>query len=305
MVSGDLLSRVKLGLMPTLAIASHEARGLAAGWLVRLWIVAAALLHLLTVTGNWTQMQSAPLIATLLFSFLVFPWFLVVLVLGIGPVTGSRLDALADGILSRPVTRYEYLLAAWFARVLIVAGVFLVVTVPAVMVVAWARRPVAGDDVTLFGTIASLGVVTLVLTLLVTLAFFAGTALRNGLLAAVVLVFVWFPVSLILHTFSLEAFSPITLSQSMPTLLQTAWSREESRPDRDPSDEDLQALARQTAQFLSILSGQTTPPPPTKGSFFEQRDDDGFSLWQVVAGYGFPTVLALGLTVWLFCRRDL
>ena len=42
------------------------------------------------------------------------------MVLGISPVTGARLDALADGILSRPVTRYEYLLASWLARVLVV-----------------------------------------------------------------------------------------------------------------------------------------------------------------------------------------
>ena len=69
---------------------------------------------------------------------------------------------------------------------------------------------------------------SLVLTFLVTLAFFAGTLLRNALLAAVVLVFVWFPVNLVLHTFSLEEFSPISLSQALPTLLRTSWSRGEA-----------------------------------------------------------------------------
>ena len=61
---------------------------------------------------------------------------------------------------------------------------------------------------TCYGVVASLIVVSLVLTFLVTLAFFAGTLLRNALLAAVLLVFVWFPVNLVLHTFSLEEFSP-------------------------------------------------------------------------------------------------
>jgi hypothetical protein len=65
----------------------------------------------------------------LLFPYLVFPWFLVVMVLGISPVTGSRLDSLSDGILSRPITRYEYLLAAWAARVTAVLAVYLVLKV--------------------------------------------------------------------------------------------------------------------------------------------------------------------------------
>lgn len=290
--------------MPTLAIAGHEFQGLLAGWVVRLWFVAAALLTFLTVAGNWQQMQSAPLIALLMLYFLVFPWFLVVLVLGISPVTGSRLDALADGILSRPVTRHEFLLAAWLARVAVVGGVFLAIAVPAVLVVTMAQRPVADDHVTLYGITAALAVVLLVLTWLVTLAFFVGTLVRNGLLAAVVLVFLWFPANYLLHTFSLEEFSPISLSQALTTLVQTPWSPDASA-EEGPRAEDLDELARQASQFLSILSGQATPPPRGEGTFLERGSYDDFSLARVLAGYGIPTVLALALTLWLFGRRDL
>ncbi len=291
--------------MPTLAIFTYELRGLLASWLVRLWFVATALLAFFTVGGNWGHLESAPLIASLLFSYLVFPWFLVVIVLGISPITGSRLESLADGILSRPVTRYEYLLASWAARVAIVLAVYLVVMVPSIALVAWAKRPVAADGVTLYGVVAALGVVALVLTFLVSLAFLAGTVLHKPLLAVVVLIFVWFPINLILHTFSLEEFSPISLSQAMPTLLRTPWKEEEeaSLPQKLSAD-DVKALSRQADQLLNIWSGKS-PTREREESFFDKGDYKDFSLWRVGLGYGIPTLLALVLSAAFFCWRDL
>ncbi len=149
--------------MPTLAILTHELNVLTTSWLVRLWLVAAVVGTFLVVAGNWASMQSAPAVASVMFSFLVFPWFLVVIVLGISPVTGTRLDALADGILSRPVTRHEYLFAALLARILVVLGVFLVVTLPAVVLIVFAKRPVPADGVTFYGVASALVIVSLVL----------------------------------------------------------------------------------------------------------------------------------------------
>ena len=101
------VSSLKSGtaLMPALAILRHELGSLWSGWLVRLWLIAAGLLALLTLASAWGQLQTAILTGSLLFPFLVFPWFLIVMLLGISPVTGSRLDALADGISTLPLAR--------------------------------------------------------------------------------------------------------------------------------------------------------------------------------------------------------
>jgi len=120
MDSADKISKLGTRMMPYLAILRHDLGTLWASRLVRLWLAATALLTFLMVAANWTQFQDAPLIASLLFPYLVFPWFLVVVVLGVSPVSGSRAEALADGILSRPVGRCEYLLATWLARVVVV-----------------------------------------------------------------------------------------------------------------------------------------------------------------------------------------
>lgn len=305
MASDGSISKLQLSIMPTLAILTHELSELVSSWLVRLWLIAAVVTTFLVVGGNWTLMESAPLIASVLLTYLVFPWFFVVIVLGISPVTGSRLEALADGILSRPVTRYEYLFASWLARVLVVLAVFLAATLPAILLVVFAKRPVAADGVTCYGVIASLLVVSVVLTFLVTLAFCAGTLLRNALLATVLLVFVWYPANLVLHTFSLEEFSPISLSQALPTLLRTAWSTDDATIESGTNPEDIAALMRQTNQFLSVLSGTATPASEPEGSFFEQGRYEDFSVGRVLLGYGLPTLAALGLSILLFSWRDL
>jgi hypothetical protein len=243
-----------------------------------------------------------------LLPFLVFPWFVPVFVLGISPVTGARLDWLADGILSRPVTRYEYLLASWAARVVVVLGVFLAVALPSIALIATAQRPAAGaEQLTWFGVLASVGVVSLVLVFLVTLAFLIGTLLRRPLLAIVILIFVWFPINVVLDTFALEQFSPISLNRALPRLLQTTWRPVDETPEAKLSGRELRELSRQASRFLSVLSGGDGPPPASqeKDGFYEQGDYEDFSLLRVLAGYGTPALVALGLTVLLFSWRDL
>jgi ABC-type transport system involved in multi-copper enzyme maturation permease subunit len=291
--------------MPFAALLRHDLRGLWASRLVRLWLAASALLTLLLTAGNWVKFQDAALIASLLFPYLVFPWFFVVVVLGVTPVSGARAEVLADGILSRPVSRCEYLLAAWAARVLLVLSVYLLATVPAIAVVTVARRPVPADTVTLFGVVTTVALVGLVLVFLVSLGFLAGTLLRKPLLAAVVLVFAWYPIGVVLNVFSLEEFSPISLSRALTTQLRQPWRPAEGDAKKTASAQDLEALARQMDSFLSVFSGGQSQPAATRPEFFESGGFRDFSLRRVILGYGVPTLLAVALSLICFQRRDL
>jgi len=303
---GSTVRTLTLGMKmtPYVAILEHDLRGLWQSWLVRLWLTTAALLTLMLVASNWSKFQDATLIASLLFPHLVFPWFFVVVVLGVSPVSGSRAKVLADGILSRPVSRYEYLLAAWSSRVLLVLSVYLVTTVPAIVIVVLAKRPVPADTVTAFGTVSALAVVGLVLTFLVSLGFLAGTLLRKPLLAAVVLIFLWYPVGLVLNVFSLEELSPVSLSRAMSTQLRQSWRETEADAKGKAIAED-DTFARQVDHFLGVFSNAQSKPPATTPDFFEGGAFDDFSLLRVTLGYGAPTLLAVVLAMLFFCRRDL
>lgn len=291
--------------MPAGAILSYELGGLLANWLVRIWFAATVVLTLLILAANWGSTPTPLMLQTLLLPYLIFPWFLVVMVLGISPVTGSRLDSLADGILSRPITRYEYLLAAWAARVVIVLAVYLLVMVPVVLLAMYAKRDVAQDAVTAYGVLSTLTVVGLIQVFLVTLGFLVGTLLRRPLLAAVVLMFTWMPVNWVLSTFDLEQFSPWTMYQAVPSLLRTSWSTAER--DEDQASTQLTDDAEALAKFISVLTGQSPAPArqARQDSFFEPREFPHLSVPRILAGYGVPTLAALLISLVVFHRRDL
>ncbi len=294
-------------MMPFLAILRHDLRGLGASWLLRLWLAASAVLTLILTLSQWADqgLPTAELIARLLIPYLVFPWFLVVFILGVAPVSASRAESLADGILSRPVTRYEYLLASWLSRVVVVLGVYLVVMVPTILLIVRADRPESDHTVTLYGILAALGAVALVMIFQVSLAFFLGTLLRKPLLATVVLIFVWFPVIMVPDVFSLEEFSPITLDRALPTLLRQPWRPVEEDAQRAATDEDLAALSRQAAHFLKVFSGAPQEPVQPEPGFYDRDQFDDFSLTRVLLGYGLPALAAVALATLCFCLRDL
>jgi hypothetical protein len=268
-------------------------------------LAATAILTLILALANWPKFQNAPLIASLLFPYLVFPWFFVVVVLGVSPVSGSRAEALADGILSRPVGRCEYLLATWSARVVLVWGIYLLVLIPVITLVTLAKRPVPKDTVTIYGIVTTLFLVGLVLTFLVSLGFLMGTLLRKPLLAVVVLIFLWYPISFILSVFSLEEFSPISLNRALCTQLRQPWRQAEGESKVDINKVNQDAVPSQFSQILSVLSGTKPEPKVKKPEFFETEEFDDFSLLRVTLGYGLPTLIAVILAALSFYWRDL
>lgn len=290
--------------MPTAALLAHDLAALGRSWLIRLWIVAAAIVTALILLTNWQKMPDGTLIAASVFPFLVFPWYFVVIALGITPVAGGRMEQAADGILSRPVTRHEFLLAAWLSRVLLVVGMFVLLTLAVVAIVMLAERPVRSDVVTVYGVASVLAVVSLVLAALVSLGFFLGTLLKNTLLALVVMLFVWYPINITMNTFSLEEISPISLNQALPVMLRQSWSSDgEASSEVDP--EDIEALAQQAESFLEALGGRPRRKPQQPEFFAREEMYRDIALWRVLLGYGIPVVVTMGITFWKFHREDL
>lgn len=305
MDSNAKTSKVGMRMMPFMAIFRHDMKSLWSGRLVRLWLGGTVFLTLMLIGSNWSNFRDGTLIASLLFPYLVFPWFFIVVVLGVTPVSGSRTETLADGILCRPVSRFEYLLATWFARVVLVLGIFLIVTIPAIVLVTQAKRPVPEDTVTVYGIITALFIVGLVLSFLVSLGFLAGTLLRKPLLAVVVLIFIWYPIGLILSIFSLEEFSPISLNRAISTQLRRSWQENEANANNNAGVKDDKVFSDQVSNFFSVLSGAQPRPKASKPDFFESEKFDDFSLFRATLGYGLPTIASVILASLCFYLRDI
>jgi ABC-type transport system involved in multi-copper enzyme maturation permease subunit len=196
------------------------------------------------------------------------------------------------------------LIAVWFARVVLVWSIYLVVIVPFIALVTLAKRPVPEDTVTVYGIVTALFLVGLVLTFLVSLGFLMGTLLRKPLLAVVVLIFVWYPISVILSVFSLEEFSPISLVQALPTQLRQPWREVEGGAKVNTSKEEMNAFSS-LSNFFGVLSPTKPQPKASKPDFFESKEFANFSLLRVTLGYGIPTLMTIILATLSFYWRDL
>ncbi len=159
----------------------------------------------------------------------------------------------------------------------------------------------------MYGILIALTVVGVVLDVSRVARLLVGTVLRHPMLAAVVLVFLWFPVNLVLHAFSFEELSPISLTQALPTVLQTPWRSKDASAELDHQKEDLDATDATGGQLpqracppdrrpwivpprISLKRGQTTMISPYS---------------EFCAGTDLPALLAVALALLIFHRRDL
>jgi hypothetical protein len=121
----------------------------------------------------------------------------------------------------------------------------------------------------------------------------------------VVLIFIWYPIGLILSVFSLEEFSPISLNRAISTQLRQPWRAADADGEGNASAEDTNAFTGQVSHFFSVLSGVKPEPKAAKPDFFEGEKFDDFSLLRVTLGYGLPTLAAVILATLCFYWRDL
>ena len=119
------------------------------------------------------------------------------------------------------------------------------------------------------------------------------------------LIFVWYPISFILSIFSLEQFSPVSLSRAVSTQLRQSWRQSEDEAKAASNMQDMQQFSEQMSNFLSRLSGAPARPKTSKGDFFETKEFEDFSLFRVTLGYGLPTLAAIILATLCFYWRDL
>ncbi len=153
--------------MPYWAIFTTDLSGLVRGWVLRAWLVLSGLLALvvlldhssLTPAGHPpangvitallhpvdTSAGAAHTLGELLKSYVII-WTTFVVVLTGGAIT-SELPTVADAVLSRGISRWQYFFGKWTARLVAVLGVYLLVVIPTSALI-WlnaGRASVSGD----------------------------------------------------------------------------------------------------------------------------------------------------------------
>ena len=167
-----------------LAILRYDVAQLARSWLVRLWVVllVAVAAFLVVLSSTEEAEQASEILAFYVLVVLAPVSGVAVALIAAQTVSGER-AVIADSILSRSVTRTEYLSAKIVARLGTAVGVYIAVMVPfSYLVIRYGT-----SDVTAGGLVAGLLMVGGLLAFVAALGVTLSTLLNNALLVALVL----------------------------------------------------------------------------------------------------------------------
>lgn len=202
--------------MAYLTLLEADLRRLARSWVVRIWLILTFLFaFLIVLSAPGEGLPASQALANLLGTYPLI-WSTFVIAISAGAVS-SQAGVLADGILSKAVTRYDYLLAKLSAHLLAVWSIYLLVVLPAAYLLT---RYAVADDLSARGAAWALLVVGAILFLLTALGVAFSTLFNRTLVAVVVLWLLWYAASTIFALLEVEYLSPLTVVEGLPAVIQ-------------------------------------------------------------------------------------
>ena len=195
-----------------LAILRYDLGLLTRSWITRIWVplLIAPALFLVAVAANEDELASETL-AIYLTAVLIPISGLAVAVLASSAVSGEA-GIIADGILSRSVTRTEYIAAKVVSRLGFTTAIYLLVMIPfAYLIIRYAA-----PDTSLGGVAVGLLIVCLLLTFLGALGITFSTLFSNVLLDVLGLLLVVLLSGVVLQFLGLTWMSSTAVVTALP-----------------------------------------------------------------------------------------
>ena len=208
--------------LPYWAVFQMDVNQTLANWIYRLWV----LLTLATATGfllyRYGVKEGAGLVSpaheliSQLLKWVVHGGVTLIIVLTSGTICGER-GTMADSILSRGISRNQYFLGKWHARLATVLVTFFIMAIAALVASYFMLH---SESLTLSGSVVALLAVAALLTLVITCSVTV-SALANSTMVSVAIVWLvlygaGFVLSLMPHTFP----SPESMLQNLPNILR-------------------------------------------------------------------------------------
>ena len=227
--------------LPYWAVLQTDLRQTLRGWVWRTWVLAtlaAAVGYLLYRLGVYREagiVQRASLLVGDLLRWSLIGSGLLVVVLTVGGVSAER-GTLADSVLSRGISRYQYFLAKLHARLFCVIVTFLVLTAGVLV----ASHFMVQEDVSWDGSLVALAVLAALLAVVATCGVTVGALTTNPVLG-ISLLWVVLCAAGFLMSFLPKAYpTPDRVLAKLPQILQGLY--------------DVQALGRMAGYGLAAAA---------------------------------------------------
>jgi len=170
--------------LPYWAVFQTDLRQTIRSWVYRLWVLMTVLASaglLLYRVGLHTEaglFQSAAAQSGDLFRLMMLSSLALVVVLAVSAISSER-GTVADSVLSRGISRYQYFLAKWHARLIVVTVTFAVLSFAVLLASYFLFKDDSHTDLSFMGGIAAVLTVCAVLGVIVSWGVTIG-ALTNG-----------------------------------------------------------------------------------------------------------------------------
>jgi hypothetical protein len=204
------------------ALGRAEFVAISRSWLVRLWFVLALVYTLFPMLAASAKEE---VLSDVLGGWLVvyfLPSAIVVAVFGAGAIT-QDVEVAADSVLTRAVTRLDYVAAKVASRTAVVITIHVIATVPMMFLsTRWGL-----DDATTAGMLGASLLTGVMLVFLTALGVFTGTVLRNLAAAAVLIMIAFAAEGLIFGFLEIRALSPTHVLDDLPEVIRgdaSTWS---------------------------------------------------------------------------------
>lgn len=208
-------------ILPYWAVFQADVRQTTRSWVYRTWVlisVLAAVGYLLYRVGVYREAGMVQLASTLISDMLrwsVLGSVTLIVVLTAGSISSER-GTMADSVLSRGISRYQYFLAKWHARLAVVLGTFFVMGVVALL----GSHLMLHEDLSLMGSGVALLTVGALLTAVISCGVTVSALVHSTVLGITVLWIVLYGSGFALSLLPTPYPAPDRVLNSLPFILR-------------------------------------------------------------------------------------
>jgi ABC-2 type transport system permease protein len=207
--------------LPYWAVFQADVRQTLRSWVYRFWVLLSVLAtvgYLLYRFGSYHEVgivQSASLHVSQLLRWIVLGSAVIICVLTAGSITSER-GTMADSVLSRGISRYQYFLGKWHARLATVLGTFLTLGVATLISALFLLH----EDLSWDGSLVALATVAALLGAVITFGVTVSAIANSTVLGIAVLWGILCAAGVVLSFLPPCYPSPDRALQRLPHILQ-------------------------------------------------------------------------------------
>lgn len=209
-------------LLPYWAVFQADLKQTLRSWIYRVWVLlsGAAVFGFLLYRFGAKQVggfvQPAPEMMSEVLSWIALGSVTLIIVLTAGTVCAER-GTLADSVLSRGISRYQYFLGKWHARLAAVLGTYLALALTALL---GSFVLLHSESLSLVGCLMALGVVGALLIMVVTLGVSISAVAHSSVLSIAIAWMVLYAGAFLLSLLPASYPSPDRALQKLPEVLK-------------------------------------------------------------------------------------